>query len=125
MKRFIALLLVVVIAVTALSITVLAKVKSDQGYVNGKFWEAYLTAYTDYSDITVCYYGNNGNVLTRLYTTMYKITDHSEKWTKYQSDSATKTAGCTWLAGFGWKVESCTANYWINGGSSHTLYVTP
>ena len=117
--------MIVVIAATVLSVTAFAKTVKDSGYVGGKRWDARLETDKYSSNLTVAYYGNNGNITARLYTTIYDTSNPGDRWTRYQSDTHYRTAGCFCSVGLNQRIASSTASFWINGNNSHTLSVTP
>lgn len=66
MKRFIALLLVVVIAATTLNITALAYNDYDEGYYQGKYYYARLNTYGGTDATGYMSWRGNGSVTCRV-----------------------------------------------------------
>lgn len=113
-----------VIAATALSITVFAGSNQIGGYINGKQWTARHVVDSTYADCTILYDGNS-DVSVRMITAYREIGTNPFNY-DIQSDRAYKCAGCTFSLGFGWKITSSSATVLvINGGTSQTINTTP
>ncbi|MBQ1411346.1 MAG: hypothetical protein IIY94_08740 [Oscillospiraceae bacterium] len=90
MKKIIALLLVVVIAATVLSVTAFAYTDSMDGYYGGKYWKAALTVRTQYFSCSFQLAGANN--LTTTHRIQIKQSNGSTYWMRGTGESGAKSS---------------------------------
>lgn len=126
MKRFIALLLVVVIAATTLSITAFAYSSYDSGYYGGKAWNAGLYCSKLYVESSLSWAGMNTKALKVVrveQTTFYYdyMTNQNEQSINIGNSYTNVAAYAYWSSSGHTEAQRAATVCKINGNTVTTL----